>query len=179
MLGLIVARMLVEAFPDDPEGALGKRLSYLVDRRTLAEIASELPVAEALIMSQGEDGAGGRRNPGILADCLEALIGALFLDGGLAVAERFVRRHWRERVRALVVPPRDPKTSLQEWAQGHGLPRPEYQLVESKGPPHAPMFRVRASLPGFPPTVAEAPAKRRAEQLAAAALLETVRKTEP
>ncbi len=168
--------MLVEAFPDDPEGALGKRLAHLVDRRTLVRVARDLPVAEALRLSRGEESSGGRRNPGILADCVEALIGALFLDGGLDAAERFVRRHWQEAVHGLVEPPRDPKTALQEWAQGHGLPRPEYQLVETKGPPHAPAFRVRASLPGFPPTVAEGPSKRRAEQRAAAALLELVRK---
>jgi len=168
--------MLVEAFPDDPEGALGKRLAHLVDRHTLVRVARDLPVAEALRLSRGEESSGGRRNPGILADCVEALIGALFLDGGLRVAERFVRRHWQEALRSLVEPPRDPKTALQEWAQGHGLPRPEYQLVETKGPPHAPAFRVRASLPGFPATVAEGPSKRRAEQRAAAALLELVRK---
>lgn len=176
VLGLVVARMLVEAFPEDPEGALGKRLSHLVDRRTLARIARTLPVARALRLSRGEEASGGRRNPGILADGLEALIGALYLDGGLEAAERFVRRHWRTLVEELVEPPRDAKTALQEWAQGHGLPRPEYQLVETKGPPHAPAFLVEASLPGFPPALAEGPSKRRAEQKAAATLLDTVRK---
>ena len=142
----------------------------------LARVARALPVAEALRLSRGEESAGGRRNPGILADCVEALIGALFLDGGLEAAERFVRQYWQETLESLVEPPRDPKTALQEWAQGHGLPRPEYQLVEMKGPPHAPAFRVQASLPGFPAVIAEGRSKRHAEQQAAAMLLELVRK---
>ncbi|GBD44707.1 Ribonuclease 3 [bacterium HR40] len=179
VLGLVVARLLIEAFPQDPEGALGKRLAHLVDRRTLARIAQELPIRDAIRMSRGEECSGGRDNPGILADCLEALIAALFLDGGLQTAEAFVRRHWHERIAKLVEPPRDPKTALQEWAQGHGLPRPEYQLLDIAGPPHAPAFRVQASLPGFPPTVATGPSRRRAEQQAAAQLLAMIRNARP
>ncbi len=178
VLGLTIARLLFERFPADAEGALGARLSHLVNRDTLAAVAREIDLAEWLRLSRGEEGAGGRTNPGILADCLEAVIGALFLDGGLEAAERFVRRHWEARAEALEAPPRDAKTALQEWAQGHGLSRPTYHLREAAGPDHAPRFRVEVSVEGLPPAVGEGGSKRAAEQAAARRLLETIRTNE-
>ncbi len=178
VLGLTIARLLFERFPEDTEGALGARLSHLVNRDTLAAVAREIGLAAWLRLSRGEEGAGGRANPGILADCLEAVIGALFLDGGLEAAERFVRRHWTARVEALEAPPQDAKTALQEWAQGHGLSRPTYHLREAAGPDHAPRFRVEVSVEGLPPAVGEGGSKRAAEQAAARRLLETIRTNE-
>ncbi len=174
VLGLVVARLLLERFPGDDEGALGARLSHLVNRETLAEVARDLGLAAWLRLSRGEEGSGGRTNPGILADCLEAVIGALFIDGGLAAAERFVRGHWSARVDALRAPPRDAKTKLQEWAQGHGLSRPTYHLKEAAGPDHAPRFRVEVSVEGLPPAIGEGGSKRAAEQAAARRLLERI-----
>ncbi len=174
VLGLVVARLLLERFPADDEGALGARLSHLVNRETLADIARELDLAAWLRLSRGEEEAGGRANPGILADCLEAVIGALFLDGGLEAAERFVRDHWTSRVEALEAPPRDAKTALQEWAQGHGLSRPVYHVLEAAGPDHAPRFRVEVSVEGMPAAVGEGGSKRAAEQVAARRLLERI-----
>ena len=174
VLGLVIARLLFEHYPEDPEGALGRRLSHLVSREVLAEVARGLGLGRWVRLSRGEEESGGRDNPGILADCLEAVIGAIFLDGGLEAAEGFVRHHWEERVRALARPPRDPKTELQEWAQGRGLPRPEYRLVAVEGPAHAPRFRIEVELAGFAPATGEGPNKRAAEQAAARKLLERV-----
>ncbi len=174
VLGLVVARLLLERFPGDDEGALGARLSHLVNRETLAEVARELGLAAWLRLSRGEEGSGGRTNPGILADCLEAVIGALFIDGGLAAAERFVRDRWSARVDALRAPPRDAKTKLQEWAQGHGLSRPTYHLKGAAGPDHAPRFLVEVSVEGLPPAIGEGGSKRAAEQAAARRLLERI-----
>lgn len=175
VLGLVIARLLLERFPDDPEGALGARLSHLVSRDRLAEVARELGLAAWLRLSRGEESGGGRTNPTLLADCVEAVIGALFLDGGLEAAERFIRRHWVPRMDALKAPPRDAKMALQEWSQGHGLSRPAYHLKEAAGPDHAPRFRVEVSVEGLPPAVGEGGSKRAAEQAAARRLLEWIR----
>ncbi len=178
VLGLVVAQLLFERFPGDPEGALGPRLSRLVSGDVLTEVARELGLSRWLRLSRGEEAAGGRANPGILADCLEAVIGAMFLDGGLEPAERFIRQHWGERVDRLRAPPRDAKTELQEWAQGHGLSLPVYHVREAAGPPHAPTFRVEVRIGEMPPASGKGGSKRAAEQEAARALLQRIRKRE-
>ncbi len=174
VLGLALARLLIERFPGDPEGALGRRLAHLASRGVLAEIARELALGRHLHLSRGEAESGGRDNPTILADALEAVLGAVFLDGGFAEAEALVRRLYEARVAALVAPPRDPKTALQEWAQGRGLPLPEYHLLAREGPPHAPRFRVEVRVEGLPPEIAEGGSKRAAERAAAAKLLQRI-----
>jgi len=175
VLGLVIARLLFAHYPRDPEGALGRRLGHLASRDVLAEVAREIALGRWIRLSRGEEETGGRDHPGILADCLEAVIGAIFLDGGLEAAERFVRRYWEERVRALTWPPRDAKTELQEWAQGRGLPLPEYRLKGMEGPAHAPRFRIEVQLAGLEPAVGEGPNKRAAEQAAARRMLERLR----
>lgn len=174
VLGLVIAALLVERFPDDPEGALSRRQAALVRRETLAEIAAELDLGRWLTVAKSEEHAG-RSNPAILANGLEALIGALYLDGGLAAAEAFIHRHWNARVGAMAAPPRDAKTALQEWAQGRGLDRPSYEVLGIAGPAHAPCFEVAVRVADAPPAVATAPSKRAAEQAAAEALLERLR----
>ncbi len=174
VLGLALARLLIERFPDDPEGALGRRLAHLASREVLAEIARELELGRHLRLSRGEEESGGRDNPTILADALEAVLGAVFLDGGFEPAEALVRRLFAARVEALTAPPRDPKTALQEWAQGHGLPLPRYHLLEREGPPHAPRFRVEVRVQGLPPETAEGGSKRAAERAAAEKLLQRI-----
>lgn len=171
VLGLVIAARLIERFPKDPEGDLSRRQAALVRRETLAEIARDLDLGAWLEVARSEEEGGGRNNPAILADCLEAVIGALFLDGGLAAAEGFVRRQWEGRIEAMATPPRDAKTALQEWAQGRGLARPVYEVVRAEGPPHAPIFEVRVSLSDLAPLSASAPSKRAAEQAAADAML--------
>ena len=174
VLGLIVADMLLAAFPSEDEGALAKRLAALVRREALANVAAGIDLGQYLTLSKGEDETGGRSNPALLADAMEAVIGALYVDDGLAAAEGFVRRHWTAMMETAGAPPQDAKTRLQEWAQGAAKPLPDYTTVSVEGPPHAPTFAVEARVEGFPGATAKGPSKRAAEQAAAAAVLATV-----
>lgn len=172
VLGLIVADMLMRSYPDEDEGALSRRLVALVRSETLAEIARSINLGAALILARGEDESGGRRNPGILADACEAVIAALYLDGGLAAARRFVESHWSVPMIARAHPPQDAKTALQEWAQARGRPLPRYHVIDSTGPAHNPRFTVEVSVDGLAPASGSGTSKRGAEQAAAAALLD-------
>jgi ribonuclease III len=171
VLGLVMARVLFEQFPRENEGALARRHAALVRREALARIADVIGLAGVMVMSPGEDDAGGRANPSLLADACEAVIATLYLDGGLEVAESFIRRYWEPLIEEDPTPPKDAKTSLQEWAQGRGLPLPQYREVRRKGPPHAPVFHLKVTVAGMEPETATGPSKRTAEQAAAEALL--------
>lgn len=176
VVGLVVADLLLARFPREPEGDLARRHATLVSRRTLAEIADEIALGAQLRLTRGEDETGGRRKPTVLADSLEALIGALYRDGGLDVAKTFVTRLYGPRLDRADKPPRDPKTALQEWAQGRGLPLPAYRIVSTEGPAHKPSFQVEARVQGYDPMIAGGSSKRDAERAAAAMLLETIGK---
>jgi ribonuclease III len=171
VLGLVVAELLWRRFPDESEGELTRRHAHLVRREALTEVAQAVGLGERLIVSAGQDAAGLRENPSVLADVCEALIAALYLDGGLAVARSFVERWWGARLSALGAPPRDPKTSLQEWAQARGLPLPAYRTVATEGPAHRRRFTVTVNVEGLPPATANGTSKRAAETAAAAAAL--------
>ena len=174
VLGLAIADLLMVRFPGESEGALTKRHAGLVCRETLAEIALELDLGRFLVLGRSEEEAGGRARPATLANGLEALIGAVYLDGGLAPAERLIELRWGPRLAAMLTPPRDAKTALQEWAQGRGLALPDYRVVEVGGPAHAPRFEVVVSVAELPPAKAVAGSKRAAEQAAAEQLLATL-----
>jgi ribonuclease-3 len=174
VLGLAVADLLMVRFPGESEGALTKRHAGLVCRETLAEIALELDLGRFLVLGRSEEEAGGRARPATLANGLEALIGAVYLDGGLTPAERLIEQRWGPRLAAMLTPPRDAKTALQEWAQGRGLALPDYRVVEVGGPAHAPRFEVVVSVAELPPAKAVAGSKRAAEQAAAEQLLATL-----
>ena len=171
VLGMIVAAMLYEAFPREAEGALSQRYSSLVRRETLAGVARSLALGDRLTLGRSEGAAGGRDNPANLADACEAVIGALYIDGGLEAAERFIRRHWTPAMNADPEPPRDPKTRLQEWTQSRALGLPVYRTLSSSGPAHSPLFEVEAEVTGLGKAVATGATKRAAEQGAAGALL--------
>jgi ribonuclease III len=172
VLGLIIADLLWRRFENEPEGHLTRRLTHLVRREALARVAAAIGLGEHLALSRAEAAAGAAGNPGILADACEALIAAIFLDGGLDAATAFVRRFWEPLVGEMEAPPRDPKTELQEWAQARGLALPAYQLIGTSGPDHAPLFTVAASVAGHDRATATASSKRAAEARAAATLLE-------
>lgn len=176
VLGLVIAHMLHDGFPDEDEGALAKRLAALVRRQALAQVAAELNIGALIEMSKGEEDSGGRANPALLADAMEALIAALYLDGGLATAEGFLRRHWTAMMEAMEAPPQDAKTELQEWAQGAGRPLPRYTTIAEQGPAHDPVFEVEVSVDGWPAVAGNGRSKRAAEQAAAGALLAQVGK---
>ncbi|MFQ5346533.1 MAG: ribonuclease III [Rhodothalassiaceae bacterium] len=169
VLGLIIARWLYEAFPDEPEGGLNRRFTALVRRETLADIARLLDLAPLVRTAAGTD--SDVLTPAVLADVCEALIGALYLDAGLEPAERFVRKAWRDHFSGVEDTSQDAKTALQERAQGRGLPLPRYRLVHQTGPDHAPEFTIRVAVEGLGVAEGKGPSKRAAEQAAAAALL--------
>ncbi len=170
VLGLLIAEWLAERFPDEQEGQLGPRLAHLVSQPVLAAIAHQLGLPTALSVAPGESRAGVRKLATVLADAMEALIGALYLDGGLEPARRFVRRAWEEAMSGLAEPPKDPKTALQEWLLARGMNLPSYALLSREGPPHDPVFVIGVSAAGHDGS-GTAGSKRVAERLAAADLL--------
>jgi ribonuclease-3 len=171
VLGLVVSEMLYRAFPDGNEGELSRRLADLVRKETCAEVARALDLGAVVRLGPSEAQSGGRRRTTILGDVCEALIGAVFLDGGYEAAAEFVGRFWRERMLAPERPLRDAKTMLQEWAQGRGMPTPIYREIGRSGPHHSPVFRVAVELPQRDPVEGHGRSKRAAEQAAAAAML--------
>ncbi len=171
VLGLLVADMLYTRFPEEDEGALARRHAALVCGETIASVARECGLGEALRMAAADAQGGGRQTPSNLEDAGEALIGALYLDGGLEAASAFVRARWERLAENAPEAPKDAKTALQEWAQGRGRPLPAYVLAGMEGPAHAPRFTIRVEVEGEQPETAEGASKRAAEQAAAARLL--------
>jgi len=175
VLGLIAADMLLEAFPHENEGLLARRHVALVREEALARVAREIDLGSHLILARSEEDSGGRNNPAILADACEAVIGALYTDGGLEAAGRFVRTAWRGMLTETPTPPKDGKTALQEWAQARALPLPSYREVSREGPDHGPIFTVEVNVKGFDPVSGQGASKRAAEQRAAEEMLKKVK----
>jgi ribonuclease III len=171
VLGLIVSDMLYRAFPNADEGELSKRLADLVRKESCADVAKSLGLVDDIKLGAVGAGAGARLRKSVLGDICEAVIGAVFLDGGYTTAAQFVERNWTERMRKPRRPLRDPKTVLQEWAQGKGLPTPVYREVERTGPHHDPQFRVAVDLPGLAPAEGIGGSKRAAEKVAASVMI--------
>jgi ribonuclease-3 len=171
VLGLVISDMLFRAFPRADEGELSRRLADLVRKETCAEIARGIDLGAAIRLGASEANAGARTRPAILADVCEALIGAVYLDGGFVAAEALIGRLWQVRMKTKAEPLRDPKTVLQEWAQGRGLPTPAYREIARSGPDHDPQFRVAVQLPDLAPAEGSGRSKRAAEQAAAAAMM--------
>jgi ribonuclease III len=171
VLGLVVSDMLFGAFPRADEGELSRRLADLVRKEACADVARSIELGAAIRLGTSESNAGGRARTAILADVCEALIGAVFVDGGYAAAAGLITGLWEQRMRAPKRPLRDAKTMLQEWAQAQGLPTPAYREVERTGPDHDPEFRVTVALPDRAPAEGTGRSKRSAEQAAASAML--------
>ena len=171
VVGLALAHTLFKTFPDENEGDMAKRHAALVQGKTLAKIAREINLGAIMQLSEAERAAGGANNDNILADGLEALIGALYLDAGLPECQAAIEKLWGDRVKVMKRPPQDPKTALQEWAQARTLDLPSYELVGRSGPDHAPIFEIRVKVGDFPPWSAKGTSRRSAEKLAAAMLL--------
>jgi ribonuclease-3 len=171
VLGLIISDMLFRTFANADEGEMSRRLADLVRREACADVGRAINLGGVIRLGASEAHAGGRGRPAILADACEALIGAVFVDGGYPAAAALVERLWSERMRTPSRPLRDSKTVLQEWAQARGMPTPAYREVERKGPDHNPEFRVAVELPQLGPAEGLGRSKRAAEQAAAAAML--------
>ncbi|MFC0282956.1 ribonuclease III [Camelimonas abortus] len=171
VLGLIVAGMLFETFPGAEEGELSRRLAELVRRETCAEVAKAWDVAPHLRLAAGGAFPRARQNVSVLADVCEAIVGAVYLDGGHDAAAAVVRAAFGPLMHAPRRSLRDAKTTLQEWAHARGLPNPGYELVETTGPDHAPVFTISTLVQGYPPCLGKGPSKRAAEQDAASQFL--------
>jgi ribonuclease-3 len=171
VLGLVIAEALLAAYPDAAEGRLAPIYNALVRKETCAEVAAEIDLGPALMMGKSEAQSGGRKRLTLLADALEAVIAAVYLDGGHAAARAMVLRLWGDRIGTAEGRARDPKTALQEWAQARGLPPPDYRDIARQGPDHAPVFEIEATLTTGETERASAASKRAAQQIAAERLL--------
>jgi ribonuclease III len=171
VIGLVVAEMLLQRYPEDGEGAIARRHATLVNRDSLAGVARAVGLGRFLRLSAGETQAGGGDNPAVLADAFEAVVAAIYNDGGLERARAFLVDRFAPLVAALSVPPQDAKTALQEWAQSRGLSLPSYRTLRMTGPAHRPLIEVEVRIEGLAPETAEGPSRRAAEQAAATVLL--------
>lgn len=174
VLGLVIAEALFSADRAASEGQLAPRFNALVRRETCAAVAEALDLGAVLRLGRSEMLAGGRRNMATLADAMEAVLAAVYLDGGLEAARAVILRHWAQRLKAADQVTRDAKTALQERVQATGAPPPVYVETARDGPPHAPRFTVEVRLHDGRAAQASAGSKRAAEQAAAQKLLESL-----
>ena len=173
VLGLVIAEALYEAFPAAGEGELSQRLHANVCKEALAGVGLEIGLGPFIRLADAAAETGGRENPAILADVMEAIIGALFLDAGLEAAGQVIRSLWAGRLREEGLG-KDAKTRLQEWLQGRGEAAPKYTIVDRQGPDHAPRFTVRAEADRLGCADARGASRQAAEFAAAAALLKNL-----
>lgn len=174
VLGLVIAELLVLKYPNEKEGALAKRQAGLVRGEAVANVANKLGIGKYIKMTQGEQSMGGRENVSNIENALEAIIGAIYRDSDLSAAAAFICKHWAKLVENMKEPPKDSKTTLQEWAQAKGYPIPVYTLVETTGPSHAPRFTIAVKVEGFDPIQATGESKKKAEKDAANRLLKVI-----
>ncbi|WP_339739711.1 ribonuclease III [uncultured Maricaulis sp.] len=171
VLGMMTAEALYQAFDTAAEGALAPRLNALVRKETCAEVARAIDLGSALRMGRSEEKSGGRAKTSILGDACEALMAALYLDGGRPCVQAFYDAHWSDKLEALKQKPRDAKSMLQEWAAKVGHAAPRYQLTGRSGPDHRPVFTVQVTISPLEPAIGEGGTKQTAERAAAEALL--------
>lgn len=171
VLGLAICEMLYTAFPREAEGELSRRLADLVRKESCAEVAGEWDAGAFVRLGEGEASSGGATKTAILGDICEAIIGAIFIDGGYDAVRAVIETGWRERMNRPRRPLRDPKTTLQEWAQARGLATPVYQEIERAGPAHSPQFTIAVEVEGFAAALAKGSSKRAGEQAAARTFL--------
>ena len=175
VLDLVVAALLLRRFPDEPEGLISRRHSALVRAETLTRVARAIGLGAHIVLPRGEEASGLRDRDSVLADAMEAVIAALWLDGGDAAARRFIEARWQPLVDEDAQPPIPAKMALQEWAQGRALPVPAYRETGRTGPDHAPLFTVEVAVVGEAPAEGSGSSKRAAEDAAAQALLAKLR----
>lgn len=176
VLGFVVSAWLLERFPDLSEGKLSKMKAYLVSESRLVEIAEALDLGSYILLNRGEEKTGGRRKRALLADAYEALIGVLYVDGGITVAERFLRRELRQKLMSIdpaSMIGADYKSALQEKLQAAGGPGPDYAVVEVQGPDHRRTFRVELRIGGHAVATGEGHTIKLAQQEAAQSALES------
>ena len=171
VLGLIIADALLEEYKIDSEGVLAPRYNSLVCKDCCAEVAQEIGLGVVLRLGRSEMLSGGRRKIALLGDAIEAIIAAVFLDGGFEIAKNVVLKLWQSRIKNAKLLGQDPKTELQEWAQSFGYPPPIYKIIKRGGPDHKPTFEIEAQLQNGFSSSATAGSKKLAEKEAASALI--------
>ena len=174
VLNIVISEMLFNIFPKDTEGSLAKKKTALVCGSKLVEVAQAINLGQFIIMSDGERACGGANNSSNLENALEALIGAIYLDGGLKAAKEFINSFWKHSAKHMSTPPQDAKTILQEWVQGKGLPAPIYYTIDKSGPDHNPIFTVEVRIPSYEAVQAVGNNKKVAEQKAASLMLNKI-----
>ncbi len=174
VLGLVMADALLKADQSAPEGLLAPRYNALVRREACADVARQIDLGAVLKLGRSEMKSGGRRKEALLADAMEAVIAAVYSDGGFEAAREVVLTLWGDRIHNVADDARDAKTALQEWAQARGEIPPQYVEVSRTGPDHQPIFTIEVRLASGPSEQATAGSKRQAEQAAATALLKKV-----
>jgi ribonuclease-3 len=177
VLNLLIAERLIERRKNETEGDLAPRLNRLVKKGACAEAFRHLGLGAFLLLSDSEVASGGRERESTLGDACEAVIAAIYLDGGLGAARKFVEKAWAPQFTGGPAEMKDPKTLLQEWAQGQGHPLPEYVVIGRSGPDHAPEYEVEVRIAQNGTAAASGPSKRDAERLAAARMLEQLKGT--
>lgn len=174
VLEFVVSEHLFHEFAKEPEGVLTALRARLVNTQSLAAVAQELGLGQLLFLSRGEEKSGGRENLGLLANTVEALIGAIFIDRGIREAKRFIEKHILSKIPEVVKKSlKDPKSMLQEFVQAAGYPAPVYKIVREVGPDHAKTFTVEVLVDGKPYAQGEGHSKQAATQEAATRALET------
>ncbi len=175
VLGVSIAAWLYELFPEEPEGKLSRRLNELVSRATCAEVARDIGIPQRMRLGKQAREDGAQDSDNVLGDAVEALIGAVFLDGGFEPAEDVVQRLWAVRIGDQEKAPKHPKSALQEWAAANDRRPPVYELAGRSGAPHAPTFLVEVSIKNVGKAKGEGTSKQEAETEAAKALLEKLK----
>lgn len=171
VLNLVMAHTLFEQFPGENEGGLAKKHASLVQGKMLTAVGQTLNIGDFLMMSDSERQAGGGENENMVADAMEALLGAVFLDGGLEPARTIIIKLWDKYLLAPAEIHQDSKTELQEWVQARGMPLPEYEIIGRTGPDHAPVFEIEVRVEGAAAVQAVGSSRRQAEKEAARRLL--------
>jgi ribonuclease-3 len=182
VLGLVIAEKLHHDYPEDSEGALALKFNAMARGEACATAAEAVGLSKYVVLASSEAASGGRGKAAILGGACEAVIAALYIDGGLAPARAFIERYWAEIFQSLSADMRDAKTALQEWAQARkrdGRTTPVYRQIKREGPDHAPRFWVEVNVAGEQPEIGEGSSKREAEQAAATALLSRLRESTP
>lgn len=171
VLGIIIADELYKRYQDAEAGQLSRRFNSQVRKETLAEIGRDINLPQYVRMAPELRSAGGADNPSLLEDCVEAVIAALYLDGGMPAAKRFIKGHWWRRFEKEGAAKKDPKSALQEWSAKRGRGTPDYVLLSEEGPDHDRVFTIEVRVDGCAPAQARAKSKRQAEKKAAAVML--------
>lgn len=178
VLGLVVAEALFERYADEDEGELARRFAGLTSREALVRVADTLALDRFIQAQHGDKETAKRSQPSVAADTLEAILGAIYLDGGIDPAKVFIVQRWDALMEEDLSPPKDAKTALQEWAQGRGLGLPDYSVVKREGPDHAPTFTIAVTVKGYDAKTGQGGSRRGAEQSAAEALMNALENTE-